>query len=203
MHLNYRLFLCAPALLFVLLSESKAQEPIGYYFDISGFNIEKYYDQLSYLPRERLNVTHYADSFEKGICFKRNGSEEGLFKFQHDKVWFKKETDNKAVKILPNDLEGLKIGLDSFFVAKNFNVEKKIGAILKTNPEFLQYLKKVGDVSFAKHINVQAFNTGGELTETYYIQTKADQNWVSFPRTKRRFKPVAKKYFDYIPNIEY
>ncbi len=200
-----KVFLLILTTLFIRVAS--AQTPIGHYHDWDGFPLHGYYDALSYSPLNALSITHFSDSFEKGKLYLRNGStKKGLIKFENRKVWFK-VGDEKRTKIKTEELVGLTIGIDSFFVANDFHVERKTGSSLQSEADFLQYLTTINGYTFAKHYHFSSgmavnYAWASSVIETYQVLNPGASSWRSFPRSRKKFKEMALPYFKHVPALK-
>ena len=198
--------------LFVLInfifSPSIAQTPVGYFIDADRYPVEGYFDRMNYSSSQSLNITHNSDSFEEGYYTDREGnSYEGLIKYENKKFWFRFDEHSKKVKLQPEDVTKLIIGVDSFFTMTNFRVEQKSGYSTRTNPEFAQFICQFNGLIFAKHFNfstglAQQYAMASAIIETYQVKKIGTNDWVSFPRRKNEFKRVALEYFGHTPYLK-
>ncbi|WP_462249385.1 energy transducer TonB [Ekhidna sp.] len=179
-----------------------AQIHVGYYHDLDKTPIHDYVDPIAYNPDEKLVLSHFSDSFEKGKIYYEDGTvAKGLIKYENKKIWYKKLSTDDKVKIKPEETIALTIGLDSFFVATNFSVEKSTGSITQKQPQFMQHLTSFDGKVYAKHY---FFSSGmsSSVIETYQVRDENSTTWESFPRNKRRFREKALDYFDHIPYLK-
>lgn len=192
-----------------IYSTSLGQAAVGFYYDADGTPIDGYIDQLDYSPKNSLSIIFNSDGYEKGSYYDAEGKKhDGFIKFENKKIWFKKQNprlESKRLKLKPTEVKQVIVGVDSFFATTNFDVEQKVGPTFRTAPEFMQYLTSFNGLTFAKHYN---FSSGlgqaayaSPIIETYQVK-KGNGNWVSFPRTKTRFKRVALAIFGHIPYLK-
>ena len=187
---------------------SIAQIQVGYYHDLDGRPIHDYVDPFQYSPTKKLRVTHYSSSFEKGKVYFKNGDiVEGFIQYENKKIWYKERRSDKKTKLKPAETMGLRIGLDSFFVASNFNVEQRVGPNAQTQPQFMQYLTSFNGLTFAKHYffssgMAQQYAFASPMIETFQVKREGATTWKSFPRRKKEFKAVALRYFGHIPYLK-
>lgn len=192
----------------LLLTHSFAQLHVGYYHDLDKLPIFDFVHPFEYNPDSKLQLTHYSDSYENGVVYRNDGSKEkGQIKYKNKKIWFKPTGSSEDLKLKPEDVQGLTIGLDSFFVATNFNVEKKVGPDFQTQPQFMQYIATHDDMVFAKHYffssgMAQQYTMASPIIETYQVIKGNSAQWKSFPRRKNEFKTMALAYFGHIPYLK-
>ncbi len=190
-------FIGLPLLFFIQVCA--AQIHIGYYHDLEGLPVYDFIDPFQYSPKEKLSLSHYSNSYESGKIYFSNGkTAKGLIKYENKKIWFKKTESDEKLKIFPGETVGLTIGLDSFFVAKDFNVEKQMGAQVQDEPQFMQYLTSFDGKTYAKHY----FFSSSSIIETYQVKNDGNSSWTSFPRNNKRFRSVAYTYFGHIPYLK-
>ncbi|RLD59903.1 MAG: hypothetical protein DRJ05_05685, partial [Bacteroidetes bacterium] len=131
----------------LIIGVAYPQVPVGLKFDINGKPFNGYFDPFTYAPEKELRIVHNSDSYEVGYYYDHGAKIHGQIMFENKKIWFKKNKDDIKDKITPDEIKSFVIGVDSFFVIKNFQYNGK----LKTKPEFVQYITEIyGDV-FVKH----------------------------------------------------
>ena len=186
------------------LYSSSAQIQIGYYHDLDKLPIHDLIDPFQYSPDKKISITHYSDSYEQGKVYFTDGTiNEGLIKFENKKIWFKKSKIDVKLKIKPEETVGLTIGLDSFFVATNFKVERYLASQVQEKPQFMQYLTSFAGKVFAKHYFFPSgFFGDTQLIETYLVREDGDTHWKSFPKNKGPFKNLAVSIFGHIPYLK-
>ena len=177
------------------LNKLQAQTPIGFMFDSSGEPLDGYFDELEYSSNNDLSYSYISNSYEKGHYYDSKGyKKEGLLKYQSKKVWFKTNKNKSKNKLTPNDYPNLVIGLDSFFVARNFYVEKAFG--VKVIKE--EYVKHVAFFDGYQYAVYYFFAGNGGIFETYILKKPDDKVWISAPEKPKEFKEFALKYFGQI-----
>lgn len=167
---------------------------IGYYFDIDKQAIEGYYDS-NYQPNPLFGVDYtIGEDFTPGYYYTLEGEKvEGLIKYSNynTNFFFKADLDKLEKKIKPDECIGYVIGVDSFTVIQNFNVQRNLGPVQSTKKEFAQVIDRVGKLTFYKHIRLGSQKT----IITYLVKEDASSSYVSFPKEVEKFKQVALLYF--------
>ena len=172
------------------------QIQVGSYFDLDSRPIEGPIYLPEYNPENELKILHHSIDFEQGHYYNHKGEKRvGKIKFKSKKFWFEDKITFAGKKLKPEDASSLVIGVDSFFVVKNFTVERQTSSSLRQNPEFVQFVTHFGDLFFAKHY---LFTNQG-IVETYMVKRKGQSHWESFPKKKKAFKKIALKYFNTLP----
>ena len=189
----------ASCLLVACTLMTKAQDFIGHYRDLDAKPLHGYYDKLDYEPNNVISFTHNSDSFEKGKVYYKSGkTEETLIKYQDNKI--KVENGDKVITLKPDEILGVTIGIDSFFVAKNFEVQGSLGLVTTPAPEFMQYVATVNGVLFAKHYNF--VNMGNNPVQvSYHFKKGGATKWTRFPKKKKKFVLLANELFQSAPHI--
>ena len=185
----------------------ECQIPVGYYHDLDNEPIEGYFDVLDYSPENSVKISMSTNEFVLGSYFSHGEENFGLLKYQNKKIWFKSDYEEKKIKLDPDDVEWLTLGVDSFFTATNFNVEYKVGPTVQTDKQFMKYLCAFGDLEFAVHYSFssgmgQMYAMQSPMIKTYQVRKKGSQIWESFPRRNKAFIDVALKYFGHIPVLK-
>ncbi|WP_422359201.1 hypothetical protein [Reichenbachiella sp.] len=185
----------------------ECQIPVGYYYDLDNEPIEGYFDVLDYSPENSVNISMSTNEFILGSYFSNGEENFGLLKYQNKKIWFKSDYEEKKIKLDPDDVEWLILGVDSFFTATNFNVEYKVGPTVQTDKQFMKYLCAFGDLEFAVHYSFssgmgQMYAMQSPMIKTYQVRKKGSHFWESFPRRNKAFIDVALKYFGHIPVLK-
>ncbi|MEO1253643.1 MAG: hypothetical protein AAFY41_01980, partial [Bacteroidota bacterium] len=192
-------------LLLFLLSTTfsgTSQIHIGYYHDLDGLPVHDFIHPFVYSPKKKLRLTHYSTSYEKGKVYFNDGRiESGLIKYENKRIWFKQTANDEKLKVKPEETIALTVGIDSFFVAKNFYVERQLVSLPQEKPQFMQYVTAFDGKIYAKHYFFSSGLGGSSIIETYQVQKKGDTHWTSFPRNNKRFKPIALQYFGHIPYL--
>lgn len=177
---------------------------VGSKFDINAIPFNGYFDPFTYSPSKKIDVVLNSDSYEVGRIYDLSGNKtEGLIKFENDKIRFRKGSEKKKTDIYTSEeLSGLVIGVDSFFVSKDFYYKNRI----KDKPEFLQFITEFNGYTFAKHYQftsglAQYYAMKSPIIETFLIKTKDEDVWGNFPDNKR-FEETALKYFSHIPYLK-
>lgn len=189
-------------------SEAFSQKSIGYYHDLDGLPVYDHLDPFEYTPKKALHITHHPQIYELGTVYYADGNiQEGSIRFENKKIWFKKEGEEKREKLKPEEVIGFTIGVDSFFVAKNFNVEQQLTSTARQSPQFMQYLTSFDGKVFAKHYNfssglAQAYAAASPLIVTYQVKDAEENYWTSFPKKSASFQEIALKYFGHIDYLK-
>lgn len=186
-------------LFFILLGSLYAQSPVGLKFDIDGQAFNGTFDPLNYKPLRRLSLSHNSDSYEKGYYYDYSGNKiEGRIKFENDKISFKDGQDENT-DLGPDEVSSLVIGVDSFFVVKDFYFKNK----LRNRSEFVKYITEFNGLTIAKQYFFRpssSINYSVEpIVETFIIKSKGAEVWDNF--SHRGFKRNIIKYFGDIPYI--
>lgn len=194
--------------LYLLINLCHAQNPVGYFYDVDNTPIDGFIDDIAYSPKTSLILTHNSVSFEYGSYYTLSGEKvDGMIKFENKKFWYKPDKASVKEKIRPVEVQSILVGIDSFFITQNFNVERPVsGAALRTKPEPVQFIAKVGNYIFAKHYNFssgmsQSYAGTASIIETYLVKKIEENKWTSFPKRADAFKKVATKYFSHIPYL--
>lgn len=188
---------------------------IGNYFDFNGQLIDGFYD-FSYAPEKSLNVSYTINTdYTPGYYYTREGLKiEGWLKYAHSSTSFKfiADDDDKPKKIKADECNGYVIGVDSFAVIENFDVQRSLGAFHSDRREFAEVVDKAGSLTFYKHTRVGSRN----INDTYIVKLDSSANYISFPKGGKKFKeagieifggfePLRKKmetaYYEEIPTL--
>jgi len=178
-----------------------SQVPVGLKFDINGKPFNGYFDPLTYSPEKELWIVHNSDSYELGYYYDHGAKIHGRIMFENKKIWFKKNKDALKHKIKPDEIRCFVIGVDSFFVIKNFLYKGQ----LKTKPEFVQFISKIYGDTFVKYYRFSS-NIGMQygstpIIESFLVKPNGSDIWEEFP-DDIRFKKTALKFFGYIPYLK-
>lgn len=189
--------------LLLIIKCTFSQIPIGQKYDINGTPLNGYIDPLVYAPDKKISYTHYSDSYEQGYYYDRMGKRNvGLIKYQNKKIFFKKDDFDYKLKITPEEIDHLVIGIDSFFVITDFYYKNRI----KDKPEFVQYITEFNGYTFVKHYHFASelgkeYGMQAPILETYLVKANDSTVWDNFPNN-RHFKKRALKYFQHIPYLK-
>ena len=167
---------------------------IGYYFDFNKQPIDGYYD-FSYEPEKSLNVNYKIGvDYSPGYYYTREGEKvKGWLKCSQNNTYFKfKSNENdKAKTIKPDQCDGYVIGIDSFAVIENFNVQRNLGAFHSDDREYAEVIEKVGTLTFYKHTRAGLQNS----IDTYIVKADSSTDYISFPKGTKKFKDVGTEIF--------
>ncbi len=104
------------------------------------------------------------------------------------KITFKQSENGANVRVKTDSMLAVVIGSDSFFVTRKCRVERNMGATVIAKSELIQFVAKIGDLTFGRHYKIAS-----EVTKTYQVQIREASQWESFPVVKQAFKKVALK----------
>lgn len=190
-------------ILLLTIYTTYSQIPVGLKYDCNGYAFNGYFEPLTYSPDKKLSIVHNSDSYEVGYYYDEHENKiMGMIKFENDKIFFKNGNEEFRDKIKPEEIKHFVIGVDSFFVIKNFYYINKV----KTNPEFVQFITDFNGLTFAKHYK---FTSGisqqvilqQPIIETFLVKAEDSTTWENFP-DNNRFKESALKYFSYVPYLK-
>lgn len=193
-------------ILFVISFTSSAlfsQTPVGYKFDLNGQPFNGYYDHIIYHPEEKLSIIHQSDSYEAGYYYDSTFQKaEGLIKFENKKIWFKQQESDIKIKIKPGEVNHLVIGVDSFFTISNFTYN----GVLKSKPEFVQFICKIEDITFVKyyyfaHNVTGAYGIEPLITETFFAKSENGKFWENLSVNNQELRKKASQYFKNITHL--
>jgi len=178
--------------LFITIGYSYAQTPVGLLYDMNAVPLNGYFDPLTYLPGKRVKISKL-NFYEEGYCSYFNGNkEEGLIRFQGGNFFLKRKGQSDEKKINTKSVNYFLMGVDSFFMIKDFYIEKE--RVKGFN--FMQYIAEVNGYTFVKLHG-----------DTYLVKGSGEKTWKTFGhekpllyfRNKKEFKEKALKYFGHIP----
>ena len=193
---------CILFIITVILNAVLSQEKyFGLKFDVNGEMIFNQLNPLTYSPEKRVQVIHNSSSFEKGAYYTLNGEKvDGYIKYENKKFWFKMNKDDSKLKMEPENIKAIVIGIDSFFVTSGFTFR----GVLRKNPELIQYIAETDNYTLCKYYHfssdmAQGYLGADPLTISYLIQNKSDGSWETVPSNRNEFE----KYFKTVFSIDY
>ena len=165
---------------------------IGYYFDIKGQPIDGYFD-CSYAPEKSLYVDYtYWDYFSPGYYYNRKGEKiTGLLKYSPSGQDFRSGKNERNEIITTHNCLGFRIGIDSFAIIKNFDVEKDLFKLHRNRKKFALVIDKIDSLTFYGYIQ----NNSRQTDFTYLVKTDGSDNYISFSKNHDKFKKTATKIF--------
>ncbi|UII31198.1 hypothetical protein LVD17_23175 [Fulvivirga ulvae] len=177
---------------------TNAQVAVGHYFDVDGKLIDGYLEEMDYSPDNQITHNYQSENYERGHYWDRNGNKVGgHLKYHSKKIWYKAFLSKDETKLKPEEVSGMIIGTDSFYVASNFYINKAIGQVFKEE-RFVRHLAAFDNHCFAVYYDF-ANNQG--IIGNYLIKQEG-KPWVTAPDSKEAFKEFAIKYFGNIPIIK-
>lgn len=166
MHTTSKIFFAGIFFLFYVFP-TLGQQPIGHHINLDGIPIEGHLDLLLFNSNKEV-LLYPEDYFERGYYWQINGEKvKGLFSLQGSTLYFKGKSYNEQEKISPGMVKGLIIEKDSFFAMSN---------------EFVQPLKTIGDISFARTIRSNFI----KYYPVYFIKQGHDAPWQELPRKRKK-----------------
>jgi len=172
----------------LVLNLANAQTLVGINFDINGMSFNGYYDQINYSPQKRITKKHETNSYEKGHYYDLSGKKnQGFIKFENNKIYFKTDMSDTRIKV--SEAAQFVIGVDSFFVADKFQINKRI----KKKPVFLQFISEFNGHTFAKKYHNQ--------TTVFMVKSNNDEAWIPF-EGNQKFKEKAHSFFGHISYLK-
>ncbi|MBB6460931.1 hypothetical protein [Flammeovirga kamogawensis] len=170
-----------------------AQQKIGFAFDAGGTPIHGYYDPMSFTPS--VSISKSLESNIPGILYGNNAIvKHRLVKFENAKLSVK--TKEGYFTSIPTDTyKGVKIGLDSFFVAQNIHFRGRT----RDRKTYVQFIAEFDSTVFAKIYNMN-FN-GSVLHQTYIAKRYDEDLWEELNPTKKSLEPMIQKFFSKYSNV--
>lgn len=167
---------------------------LGYFVDLDNKLIEQYTD-IFYSPKKKLDVNYtVGKTFTEGYYYDLQGNKiNGLIKCSESNTFFQFQSYSYgADKIVrPNFCSAFVLGLDSFVVIQDFDIQRPVGAFHRNKREFVQVIDSIGDLIFYKHIKT----TNQDIITTYIVNSKQDPTFVSFSKGPNYFKETALSIF--------
>lgn len=180
-----------------------AQNPIDAQFDINGMPLHGYFDQMLYQPELKISQVHQSDSYELGYYYDTKGKKiVGLIKLVNNKIYFKKKGEDNRIKLKTEDTEHFVIGIDSFLVIRNYNINGRI----VEKPTFAQFLAEIDGKTYVKHYRFksassQYYGGASPVVKSYLVKSKTDEHWMKFSNVGP-FERDALEYFGHIPFLK-
>lgn len=180
----------------------QSQDHVGQHVDIGGQIIHDYIDFMDYNPSYGLRKTVYGTNFERGHYYDISGSKvEGLIRYNKNSISYQKNADGKKQRLNAKKIKAIVLGIDSFYVSQNFIIERRIDRVIRTEPAIVHHIASFDSLDFAKHYFFP-LNQNAEINTTYLVRKAGTNRWTSFPKKKKKFKPVALRYFGKYPNLK-
>lgn len=146
---------------------TSGQQPIGHHINLDGIPIEGHLDLLLFNSNKEV-LLFPEDYFERGYYWQRNGKKvKGLFSLQGSTLYYKEKSYKEQEDISPGLIKGLIIEKDPFFTMSD---------------EFVQPLKTIGDISFARTIRSNLI----KYYPVYFIKKGHDATWQELPRNRKK-----------------
>ncbi|MBX2917348.1 MAG: energy transducer TonB [Cyclobacteriaceae bacterium] len=164
---------------------------VGYYHDIHGQSINGFYS-TDYSARKSFYFTYPFKDNTKGAYYDATGLRfEGYIR-GNLAVGFS-YTPSIEKKYKPIDIDnciGLKMGVDSFAVIKNFEIQRANRIIKNSKNEFVEVIGRVGENTFYKHV------LAGQTTFiTHLVKHDSSNEFKTFLKDGDSFKNELVKYF--------
>lgn len=195
--MNFPKYLFIFSLALGFTSNVNAQIPVGYYFDVDGNSIDGYFDQMDYQPENEISHNYNSDSYEKGYYLDRSGyKSEGFLKFHSKRIWYKARLSGDEFKLKPEEVLGMVIGRDSFFVANEFKINKLIGQISKED-KFVRHLASFSDYHFAVY-----YDFANQGIAPNYLVKKGEGPWQTASDFEQDLEVFVLEHFGHIPYIK-
>jgi hypothetical protein len=194
---------------FVVCGLSKGQGLIsnyefGYHFDNNQVLMPGYYD-FDYEPKKTEKVhQNYAVDFAPGYYIDDEGLRvHGFIKhnlFSKSFEFKNNLTDKKGFKMTANECIGYVIGLDSFIVTnKNLlEYDSTNTLIINRQNEFIQYLDRVGDLTFYKMYYQRKVSHSTLMSHfvVFYLMKHVDStDFIKIPNGILKFQKFGKDFF--------
>ncbi len=181
-----------------------SQIRVDYNHDLNGNPIEGEFHTFlkNESPGVQIKIEGELTNYEKGLYVDDNKQKhEGYILFNAKKISFRKRLDDFELtkSVLASEIEYLKLGIDSFFIAKKVNYK---GKILK-KPILIKYISTIGENEIGKVYQFNGINH--YLKRSYFvIKTPESDIWENFNiTTKEDFKTLVFKYFSKAPYVNY
>ena len=184
------------------LDLSFSQIPIGYYYDADGMPIEGFFDLINYHPQNIVDVSPNALYYESGCYYGLDDQRYvGFIKYDNNDFYFTSNLSNQGVTLNPNNVKGLRVGVDSFFVALVPALQPRHTGAKNQDPVFLHHIALTEDYHFAIHY----YNTSGyavnylgrdAITKVYCYKKHDKLHWRSIPKNKKQFSDLWLDIFE-------
>ncbi|KXX69180.1 hypothetical protein AVL50_16535 [Flammeovirga sp. SJP92] len=168
-----------------------AQEKVGLIFDAGGQPIHGYIDPLTFSPR--VSIDKDLENLMPGFLYGENGQiEQKLVKFELGK--FSMKSNKGRMKAIPIEkYKSVKIGVDSFFVAKNIHFRNRV----RLKETYVQLIAEFDEIVFAK-----IYSNYGSAFQINYIAKRYDEmRWEELKLTKKSLEPMAQNYLSNYENV--
>ena len=166
----YGLFVCAQA------QEITDNKELGLYFDINGKPINNYCD-FDYLPEDALRIYYETDGeYVPGAYYDLTGKKVNCDIKQSatsTEVYFK-TAGLEEVLLNPDNCSGYVVGLDSFIVISNFQINKTFGKPIIKERDWAQVITKAKDYTLLKNSRQKGIST--DFITTYIIKTDSSSH---------------------------
>lgn len=172
-----------------------SQVEVGYQFDVNGQPFHGYYDFFTYMPDKTLSTTYVSNAYEIGFIYDSLGNKtKGLLHFDKGVIYFKSSNEAKKIKYDPGKINAFVMGVDSFFIASNFESNYNYDE----GNEFIQYISEFDGLVFA----VQ-YEYASNIAETYIVKSKENDKWEYLPNRNlnKKNREILLKYFGHIPEL--
>jgi len=174
---------------------------IGYFTDRDRQPIDGYLD-ITYLPDTRQDFKYtLGETFSPGAYYDLNGTKvSGRIKYSQNEGFFRftpPSGEGKGEKIKPEMCKSYTIGKDSFAVIKNFSIEQELLSTPVDEPQFVEVVTTVGDLTFYQHAQPGQSKT----LYTYIVCRGTKGELVSFSKNRNKFKEMAPEYFKDSPYL--
>ena len=167
---------------------------IGNFIDINKNVINGYYD-FDYEPDKSLNVAYsIGKDFTTGYYYDLDGVKHvGVLKYTQNNTFFKFKSgeEEKEKTIKPDECIGYVIGVDSFAVIENFDVQRDMGAFHTDKREYAEVVESFNGYTFYKYTKAGTQN----ILINYLVRLDSSSSLISFPKNSIRFKPLAAEIF--------
>lgn len=186
-----------------IFSQNKIENyEIGYYFDINNYLIDGYFDK-DYKPKNAINIRYkIGKDYTPGYYYDlENKKISGLIKYSQASNYFRFKLNDSAEAILitPSKCLSYVLGLDSFTVIQNFNVERALISSYQKGKEFVEVIEHFDGLTFYKHTKVGYNN----IISTYLYKSDSSNQILSFSNNSTKFKPLALTVFGEIENLKF
>lgn len=184
---------CVTNILCMIAFFCNGQEKIGFTFDAGGYALHGFYDPFSYQPT--VSVSKNLGSYMPGGVYGIDGEKKAcLLKFEQAKLTLKNK-DGYTMGVSTDKYTGVKIGLDSFFVAEKIHFRGRT----RERKTFVQFIAEFDSTVFAKIYN-NNFN-GSVLHQTYIAKRYDEETWEELNPTKKSLEPMIQKFFSKYSNV--
>lgn len=169
--------------LFVMLiavavqSHSQVNSPnkaLGMYFDINEIPIDNYID-FDYSPKDAFYITFKTDGeFVPGVYYDLNGEKISCNIKQSNlstNVYYK--SGGLETLLSPSNCSGYVVGLDSFIVINNFQIDRALVKQTIKEPNWAQVITKTKNYTLLKHVYQKMVNNN--FITTYIVKNDSSQ----------------------------